>query len=173
MAKNILLYFLLFLPILDVCADTTRDCVVERYTSYIGVKEATGNNDGPFVEYFLGEVGMAKGNSWCAAFVATCLNECNVKHSINAWSPTAHNKKNVVYEKGKWLKEPLPADVLTLYSYSKKRIAHTGFYHAGKKTVESVEGNVNAQGTSFNGGGVYRRYRPIGTIHSITRWIND
>ena len=108
--------------------------------------------------------------AWCAAFVKKCLDIAGIKSTITAWSPTAHNKKNVVYFKGKWHQEFMPGDVFTIFYPSMKRIAHTGFGHRRNKgQIVTMEGNTNNDG-SRDGYGVFRRIRSINSIYSITRW---
>jgi hypothetical protein len=36
----------------------------------LGIREATGNNDGPQVEAYLATVGLKKGELWCAVFLS-------------------------------------------------------------------------------------------------------
>ena len=151
----------------NICSQT---CIEARYLKEVGVKELTGNNDGKKVEEYLKSTGLGKGYSWCAAFVKWVLNQCGVVTSITAWSPTAHNPNNIVYFHTELKKQPKPGDVFCLYSVSKKRIAHTGFFHRlNGNIITTVEGNTN-DGGSFNGDGVYMRKRPLKTIYSITRW---
>ncbi len=150
-----------------------RERVQKTYKSQIGVRELTGNNDGPEVETYLSSVGLNKGYSWCAAFVKWCLDMCGIKTTITAWSPTAHNKKMVIYQSGKWFGEAREADVFTLYYHNLKRIGHTGFVdkvYNDKTMVQTVEGNTNGPG-SREGDGVYLKFRPVKTINSITSWI--
>lgn len=146
----------------------------EIYHKYIGVREATGNNDGFEVEMFLKSVGLEKGNSWCAAFVHFCLNEAGIPNTITGWSPTAHNPNNVVWFNRKLLKPAQQGDVFTLYSGSLGRIHHTGFYDGTVNTsiYQTVEGNTNIDGSS-NGNGVYARKRSFNSTYSITRWKKD
>jgi hypothetical protein len=145
-------------------------CVENWYTKEIGVKEATGKNDGPRVEAYLKTVGLGKGYSWCAAFVKTGLNHCGIPNKINGWAPTAVNGFPV-YEGGEWITEPEPGDVFGIYSYSQKRIVHVGFYHRTKGySIITVEGNTNGSG-SANGDGVYKRMRPLYSINKISRWL--
>lgn len=158
----------------NICSQT---CIEARYLKEVGVKELTNNNDGKRVEEYLASTGLGKGFSWCSAFVKWILNSCGVATNITAWSPTAHNSNNVIYNKGKWHKNPKPGDVFTLYSQSKKRIFHTGFFHRlNDKIVTTVEGNTSGQGVvsgsvlDVNGNGVYMKKRSIHTIYSITRW---
>lgn len=141
------------------------------YRSFIGVREKTGKNDGPEVEKFLAHEGFGKGYAWCAAFVSFCLDSAEFKNTITAWSPTAHRRSNLVYSKGKFLKEPEPGHVFTIYYASKKRIGHTGYYDGWASTniIQTVEGNTNNK-KSNEGDGVYVILRPINTINSISSW---
>ena len=157
---------------LTIIPSYSQTCIEARYLKEIGVKEATGNNDGKRVEEYLKSTGLGKGYSWCSAFVKWVLNQCGIVTTITAWSPTAHNPNNLVYFKQKWNKAPKAGDVFTLYSQSKKRIAHTGFFHRiNSNVIITVEGNTN-DGGSFNGDGVYMRKRSVHTIYSISRWTD-
>lgn len=141
------------------------------YLSQLGVREATGNNDGPEVEMYLRSTGLGKGYAWCAAFVHWCLEEADIPNTVNAWSPTAENKDHIIYRARQALDEPEPGDVFTLYYTNLGRIGHTGFYNKkiSDVTFESVEGNTNSQ-SSREGNGVFKRYRPLNSTHSISRW---
>jgi hypothetical protein len=143
------------------------------YTSELGVREATGKNDGVRVEMYLKNAGVSKGAPWCAAFVKWCLDKAQIKNNITAWSPTTHNKNNVVYFQKIFLKKPDYGDVFTVYFISMKRIGHTGFYDgdAGNGMFYTVEGNSNDNG-SRDGIGVFRLKRRYHAIYSITRWQN-
>lgn len=145
--------------------------VVKAYHSQLGVREATGANDGVEVEKYLASVNLGKGYAWCAAFVKWTFDQANVRTTITAWSPTAQSK-NLVYFKNKFLHDPQPGDVFCLYFPRLKRIAHTGFYDGSiSKTVyRTVEGNTNEQG-SREGDGVYKKYRSFKSTYSISRWI--
>jgi hypothetical protein len=151
----------------------TRAEVAAIYKSQVGVRERTGNNDGKDVEKYLKSVGLGKGFAWCAAFVHWCLNQAGVKNSINAWAPTAHNKKNIVYFNNKFKKDPQQADVITLYYSNKGRIGHTGFFDhmQSENMTVNYEGNTN-RGNSNEGDGVYITFRPLKTLYSITSWID-
>jgi len=141
------------------------------YLSQVGVREKTGNNDGPEVEAYLKTVKLGKGNAWCAAFVRWCLLQAGIKNSITGWSPTAVNSKNIVYRDRKYNREPRAGDVVTFYYPHLNRIGHTGFYHKkiSGAVYQSVEGNTNGAG-SREGDGVYLKNRPINTTYIISRW---
>jgi hypothetical protein len=161
------------LPEIEEPVINTRAEVAAIYKSQLGVREKTGRNDGKDVEKYLKSVGLGKGFAWCAAFVHWCLNQAGVKNSITAWAPTAHNKKNIVYFKGKFKKEPQQADVITLYYANKGRIGHTGFFDhmQSENMTANYEGNTN-RGNSNEGDGVYLTFRPVKTLYSITSWID-
>lgn len=143
------------------------------YTKFIGVREKTGNNDGKEVEMFLQSVGLGKGYAWCAAFVKYCMLEAGIKSAekINGMALSCENKKNMVFQKGKHLKDAKAGDVFTLYYAKLGRIGHTGFFDkpVNSSLFETVEGNTNNQ-SSREGDGVYRRKRSYNSTFSISRW---
>lgn len=159
------------LEIPEVVQAPVKMSLPEIYLSQIGVREATGKNDGPEVEMYLNHVGKSKGLAWCSAFVAWCLSEAEIKHTVNAWSPTSENRRSFVYRNQSFSKEPAPGDVFTIFYPRLKRVGHTGFYHANQNDfiIITVEGNTNEAG-SREGDGVYKKYRSLRTIHSISRW---
>jgi hypothetical protein len=156
----------------EISVVNKKEDLVEIYESFIGVREKTGNNDGKEVERFLAHENLGKGYAWCAAFVSFCLDSAGFENGITAWSPTAENKKALIYSKGQFINMPEPGHVFTLYYPRKKRIGHTGFFNgwADDDIIETVEGNTNDK-KSREGDGVYVILRPIGTIHSISSWI--
>lgn len=156
---------------IEVLQEPIKPTLQEIYSSQIGVREATGKNDGPEVEMYLRSVGLGKGYSWCSAFVKWSLDEVEIPNKINAWSPTAENRNHLVYSNRKLISDPIPGDVFTIWYPRLKRIGHTGFID-GKQNESifiTVEGNTNSQG-SREGDGVYRKYRSKNTLHSISRW---
>lgn len=137
------------------------------YTAFIGVREATGHNDGKEVEMFLAAVGLGKGYAWCAAFVKYCMLEAGIKAAerMNGMALSCENKGNIItegYQAG---------DVFTLWYVRLGRIGHTGFWDKkiNDRIYETVEGNTNAVG-SREGDGVYRKKRSYNATYSISRW---
>ena len=152
-----------------------KDSLLESiYMSQVGVRELTGNNDGPDVLKYQKAAGLTSGYSWCACFVLWCFKQADIKTPITAWSPTCHNKNNIVMMNGTYRKELRRGDVFTLYFPKMKRIGHTGFVRRkfGSNSVETVEGNTNSAG-SREGDGVYVKIRPKSSIYSISRWIKE
>ena len=172
MAKTIFLTILILLLCSFNANNDNAPCVSCVYLQEVGVKELTGNNDGARVEEYQKATGNKRGDSYCASFVVWCFKQAGVTTTITAWSPTAENRKNLVYSGGEFIKEPREADVFTIYSQSKKRICHTGFFHKriNDAIYESVEANTNDNGSS-NGDGVYKRKRSFRGTHSISRWF--
>lgn len=56
---------------------------VRQAGSQLGVKEATGHNDGVAVEKYLKSVGLGKGYAWCMAFMYWCFKEAALKLGIS------------------------------------------------------------------------------------------
>lgn len=153
-------------------------CLKKTIDSQIGIKELTGNNDGAEIEKYQNATNSPKYSSYCASFVKWCFLQCGVNVAINAWSPSAHNPRNIIYFKGKFEKEPRLGDVFTIYSVAKKRIVHTGFYYSyyNNKVYMSAEANTSGNGAisgsvlDVNGNGNYKKLRSYNATYSITRW---
>ena len=148
--------------------------VVHEYSQYIGVREASGKNDGYDVALFLQSTGLSEGYAWCAAFVNYCLEKAGVHTDKSAWSPAWFPKEKIVYQRNvSMIRKPLPGDVFGIYFVKKKRIAHVGFIHrwSDGSGVITVEGNTNKAG-SREGDGVYKKFRMKSQIHSVADWID-
>ena len=139
--------------------------LLEIAKSQIGVREASGNNDGYEVEQYLAYTGNKKGEPWCAAFVSWVFGQAGFKQPRTAWSPSLFPKASLV---------PLgkPATVFGIYFPDKGRIAHAGIVEKQKDNwLYTIEGNTNIEG-SREGDGVYRKMRHIKTIKYYADWIN-
>lgn len=148
-----------------------RTCVVDAATADVGVREATGRNDGPEVERYLAHVGLGKGYPWCAAFVSYHLSECGVKNPKSAWSPAFASAADRVWQPRKAVRSPLPGDVFSIYYVQLKRPGHVGFVTSTDgRYILTVEGNTSGPG-SREGDGVYARKRELAKIHAITSYI--
>jgi hypothetical protein len=148
--------------------------IVSVYTSQIGVREATGHNDGKEVEMYLSTTGFAKGNPWCAAFVTWTFLEANVPAIKSAWAGSWFPPGKIIYRKGLPMKiPPGQADVGGLYSSSKNLITHVFFIDQWPPNDDyaiTVEGNTNNAG-SAEGDGVYRKRRVKSNIDRVARWV--
>lgn len=152
-----------------------REAVMAAAASQIGTVEKTGRNDGP-VEKYLTSVGLSKGDPYCAAFVYWCGREALGSRNPfprSGWSPDMVTRPDYIRGKGR---PPEPGDTFGIYFASKGRVAHTGFV-AGRKgnSIITIEANTSPQAATGeadrNGDGVWRKIRPLSTIHSTKRWL--
>lgn len=133
-----------------------------------GVRELTGNNDGPEVEAYLKSVGLGKGYSWCMAFVVSCFDDAAKQLGVNMplvrtggcmdqWNRTTCQK----------VTKPQTGDIFIIDLGN--GAGHTGIVVAvNGDEVETIEGNTNDNG-SANGDGVYRRTRKIARMKGFIR----
>lgn len=142
---------------------TDRDQLINIARSQLGVREASGKNDGQQVEAYLKVTKLPKGHPWCAAFVSWVFAKAGYEKPRTAWSP-------VLFPIARSTLIPKPADVLGIYSIKLKRIAHAGLVEQRQKDwIISLEGNTNAIGAR-EGDGVYRKRRHIKTIAKFANW---
>lgn len=131
--------------------------------SQIGIREATGNNDGTQVEAYLKVTNLPKGNPWCAAFISWVYQKAGFEKPQTAWSPA-------LFPMARRTLNPQPADVLGIYSLKLKRIAHAGLVERRQDNwIIAIEGNTNADGVR-DGDGVYRKWRHLKTIKYFANW---
>lgn len=145
-----------------------RDNLVDTARYFLFVREETGNNDGKYVERFLKEVNLKKGNPWCVAFVVSCHNYTGIPIPQSGYSPDMF-RSNVVWDYTDWRNgyNTKPGQVFGIYFESKKRVAHVGIIESGNgKTVNTIEGNTDGSG-SREGDGVYRKVRQMESIWVI------
>lgn len=178
MAKKLVIFCSLFLLFPSFLPVLGNDCLRKTMDSQIHVRELTGNNDGKEIAKYLKTVNLSEGYAYCAAFVKWVFLQCGIKTPITAWSPTAYNKNRIIYKDGRFLDEPKIGDVFVIYSLSKKRIVHTGFYYSfyNSRLFMTCEGNTSPTGavgskTDIEGHGVYKKLRSYNQTHAITRWL--
>ena len=132
--------------------------------SQIGVREATGNNDGPQVVQYLAYTGNKTGEPWCAAFVSWVFGQAGYPQPRTAWSPNLFPAKRLV-------KSANQATVFGVYFPSKGRIAHAGLVETVRHNwLYTIEGNTNMAG-GREGDGVYRKLRHAKTIKVYANWL--
>ena len=150
-----------------------RAQVVDTLVSYLGVKELTGNNDGPEVEMFIASTGLdPKGQyPWCAAFISYCFQANGLavpRHSARA-AAWFHPEKIIADKKA------IEGDLFSLYYANLGRIGHIGMYlepyHNPTPYIVTGEGNTNAQG-SREGNQAAKRFRPRGVVNNSSNWID-
>lgn len=132
------------------------------YHGELGVREATGHNDGVRVQEYLAYCNLGPGHDWCAAFLSWCFGQIGRELPRTPWSPSLVPVARRITPDG-----PVrPGDVFGIYVAEKKRIAHAGFIdelHADGKYLVTVEGN--------SGNAVQRRLRPRATVRVVADWI--
>lgn len=140
------------------------------YTAEIGVREATGSNDGERVEEYLRYCNLGPGHAWCAAFVSWCFGQAGYGEPRNPWSPALFPSNRVVWSKSSGVRSraqsreieeqrtrgkdtswflvssviiPRQGDVFGIYYTNLRRIGHVGFVDGwdGKYGI-TVEGNT-------------------------------
>lgn len=168
---------LVLLVVLGLCAGADRPAVAtppadarqrlrDTYMAELGVREATGRNDGTRVEEYLHYCGLGPGHAWCAAYVSWCFGKAGYPQPRNPWSPALFPASRTVWTKGDHTGAIRQGDVFGIYYPSLKRIAHVGF-------VDRIDGDwlVIVEGNADNR--VRRKRRPIGSLHAVADWLSD
>lgn len=152
----------------------TANAVIAEATKHVGYKE-TGNNHSMFGKWF----GM-DGAAWCAMFVSYCMNAAGagilIKGAQTAKGAAQVSKFVAHAKKHSWLKiAPANAhagDIVIFDFPGGYETDHVGFIRANSKgnNIFTIEGNTSSgTGSQSNGGGVYKRTRSFGVVHSIWR----
>ena len=178
--------------------ENNKRALIQRiYTAELGVKEKTGKNDGPRVEQYLRQVGLKRGDPWCAAFVCWVFDQAGVANPRTGWSPGLFPKGKLIWERkevvggrvagekvagavagekvavGRKAVKSLPqrGDVFGIWFPEKNRIAHAGFVDRWDKSwLITVEGNTNEAG-SREGDGVLRKRRLVRSVYQVVKWV--
>ena len=141
-----------------------RELILRIAHSQLGVREATGKNDGKEVEAYLGYTGNKKGEPWCASFVSWVYGKGGFIQPRTAWSPS-------LFPLSRQTLNPKSADIFGIYFANLKRIAHCGLIaNINGNWINTIEGNTNLAG-SREGDGVYRKLRHRLQIKSFANWI--
>jgi hypothetical protein len=136
--------------------------------TFVGTKEATGENDGTEVEMFLKSVGRKKGDSWCSAFVSYCLSTADVREpKIRSGLARAFKKSKGLINANDVLRGTKKAETGSIVGWEKGGtvFGHIGFCLTNwdKQYGTTIEGNTSsgAKGSQSDGDGVYIRSRSI------------
>ena len=175
--------------------DIKRNHVQQIYAAELGVREKTGENDGPKVEEYLRHVKLKKGDPWCAAFACWVLDQAGIANPRTGWSPGLFAKSKVIWERSrevagkivavagrKTVAEqgvaeavkslPQKGDIFGIWFRDKGRIAHVGFVDSwSEKWLITVEGNTNEAG-SREGDGVWRKRRLVASVYQVSDFIS-
>lgn len=143
-----------------------RAKLCDEARKHLGLREKTGKNDGQQVEQFLSIVGLKKGEPWCAAFISWLFHEMGRVKPKSGWTPD-------LFPNSKLTKSTFPGNLIGIYFPEKRRIAHVGLIEkVDGNWIVSIEGNTNLKG-SREGDGVYRKRRPMKSIHKISDWVTE
>ncbi|RYG19041.1 MAG: CHAP domain-containing protein [Chitinophagaceae bacterium] len=150
----------------DSVSTTKASEILSIAKSQIGIREATGNNDGLAVEKYLHYTGNNKGEPWCASFVSWVFGQAGYKQPQTAWSPA-------LFPSIRQVPRAAPAMVFGIYFPKLKRIGHVGLVEkVSSNWIYTIEGNTNPLG-SREGDGVYKRIRHTRTIAQYADWLKE
>jgi hypothetical protein len=136
-----------------------RERIVPTAQLFTFVREATRNNDGPWVEAIQRVTGNKRGDPWCASFVAAVLDMAYGGANPLPRTASCDVLLRHARQHGKVVTDPEPGDVF-LVLRSPMDAIHTGFVTAVyPDAVGTLEGNTN-EGGSRDGWGVFARVRP-------------
>ena len=139
----------------------SRQSIIAIASAELGIKEATGNNDGPRVEKYLAYTGLTKGYDWCAAFVSWVYGQAGLLQPRNPWSPALFPKAKS-YKSTDKIQQ---ADLFGIYSSRLKRIHHVGLIKEKQgQYILTIEGNSNDR--------VESRRRHQRTVYSYADWMD-
>lgn len=153
-----------------------RLLLVETAKVCVGIREKTGNNDGPMVELIQKTIdGQAEHEPWCMAFVQTCI--AYVVHTLGIPSKIAHSEHCLTVWKGTPIKQrvreiPLPG-AIAIYKHGTTQNGHTEIVLAcDGKTLHNVGGNTTGSENpnkpiDREGNGVFYTVRPVRPLGSM------
>lgn len=136
----------------------TAEQFVAEAASEVGYQEQKTNRT-----KFALEADHINGYPWCGTFVVAIARRCGIKlPSESAYTPAMA----VSFQRAKrWTQIPHVGD-LAFFDFpdSKRRVQHVGIVErVSPEGVTCIEGNTSpgSGGSQDNGGGVYRRLRPL------------
>lgn len=134
--------------------ENARLLFTEAAKACVGIREKTGNNDGPMVELIQQTIGNAVNESWCMSFVQTCLAYAALKtnklipifeseHCLTVWEKTPKEQKVKI--------TPLPG-AICIWRHGNTSNGHTGIVlGCDEDTMHLVEGNTTGGSADPNG----------------------
>jgi len=147
-------------PFFQVVKETTiNDKLKAEYTKWIGVQEATKNNDGKEVEMFQASRGLFR-VAWCNLLKIYVFEAVGIQvPHLDGRAASSHNPNKAVFIQNRFSGEPLPGMSCTFWGGG--RINHAGFFdeRISENSYYSVEGNYSDA--------VTRVVRSFGATYSI------
>jgi hypothetical protein len=142
-AKKIYVILIGYLLFISLHTSANR-CTINRLAESIGKTEATGRNDGPWVDRVLVNAGFKPNSrlSYCGAYLVDAWKFCGLKQHGTAWSPSWFPKNRLV--KAEQVKDS-QLYVFGLYYKNLKRVGHVGYILRTTKTqIITMEGNTSS-----------------------------
>lgn len=146
-------------------------CVLQWSATQLGVREATGNNDGPQVEAYLRVSGNHRGDAWCGAYQAAGQKTCGLPFPAGAGGARnwAKDPKRTYYVRGlRGSVDSLKPGHQVMFYYSNLgRIGHIGrAVQPGRAVRKGRPARVwyTNEGNTGTGGG-----REGAGVHLLTR----
>lgn len=138
--------------------------------SYRWVREH-GPNAGEAVEHFLGQVGLTKGQPWCAAFFSTVVRDTQGDEWRLPMAGGCATLGEAAERRGMLKAGPATGAGFLLYYPALKRFAHVGFLVRQLEggAWETIEGNTGRQGER-EGYGVFEKRRSFGANDRFIHW---
>lgn len=162
--------FNIYPPVSDKISDLSERALAV-FKTYLGIREATGNNDGPLVEKILASVGLPKGYAYCMATIyyvyKVASEQLGVKNPIvqTAGALDFYNRMPASTK----VKVPRSGDIGIMDFGGGKGHAFMIRANIGNGRVTTYEGNTSPQLVSAkldrDGGGFWERNRSITSIN--------
>jgi len=159
---------------------TLAEAIIKVAAKEIGVEEIAGSNRGPRVDEYKGATNLPPHESWpwCAAFVCWCVREAmrlaggnytfTRPTTAGAWD---FERWSLAQDDSTETRKPHHGDIrpgdIVIFAFSHIGIAVD--WPDKKGFVRTIEGNTDTAG-SREGGGVYRKARPLSKIRSRIRF---
>lgn len=190
-AAGIIIVWLLLLLASQCHAQPTRAVqaangarTVAWSATQLGVREATGHNDGPEVEAYLRVSGNRRGDAWCGAYQAAGQKACRLPFPAGAGGArnwTQPTSKRTYYIRGTRgsLDSLKPGHQVTFYYANLGRVGHVGRLIAPTRAVRkgrpargwyTNEGNTGTGG-GREGAGVHQLFRPSTEFYAAANWL--
>lgn len=164
MRWSIWLTLLLLLPVSALHSQDPLHIQIAR--SYVGTVEATGNNDGPKIEYIIRRGHGAPGSSYCAYFVTMCIDSAKVvSPTVRSGMARSFKRKTSIPANDVLMgKTQIPIGTILVWEKGNTIFGHVGFVLKwGKKWGTTVEANTSSggAGSQSNGNGIWYKTRSI------------
>lgn len=150
---------------------------LEIALQYEGHEEVSYNSS-PFIDHVLRKMKIPQKSSYCAAFVAFCLDSAQVKQpTVRSGMAQAYiTKKSISASKVLRGEVTIPTGSIVIWKRGTTPYGHAGFTTLPWKGVEgyTIEANTSSglRGSQYNGDGIYQRRRSIqpGAAFRITHF---